>query len=341
MADPADIAVTGGTTIREVLATTFTDAFLLVHDGQIITEEYPGTAPDTPHALMSVTKSVVGAVAAALVDRGALHPSAPLTTYVPELSASGYTGATVRHVLDMRSGIIFSEDYLDPQSEIRRLEQCIGWSPWIDPSAPMSMYDFLVTLPQGRPHGGPFEYRSCETDVLGWVCERAAGVRMPELMSDLVWSRLGVEHDADISIDRTGTAIHDGGLSATARDLARFGQMLLDEGRSMAGESVLPATWINDTVTGDPDSQQAFANSPTDTQMPGGMYRNQFWLPYTDGNVLLSLGIHGQMVYVNRTARVVGVKLSSWPVPQDASMLSVTLRAFDAVAEHMRSGAPS
>jgi CubicO group peptidase (beta-lactamase class C family) len=199
------------------------------------------------------------------------------------------------------------------------------------------MYDFLLTLKQGSPHGGPFAYRSCETDVLGWVCEQATGVRMPELMSDLLWSRLGVEHDADVSIDSTGAAFHDGGMSATMRDLARFGQMLLDEGRSMTGQPVLAASWIRDTFIGDPDSRQAFAASLTDTRMPGGMYRNQFWLPYPDREVLLCLGIHGQMVYVNPPARLVGVKMSSWPVPQDAVMLSATLQSFDAIAARMAS----
>jgi CubicO group peptidase (beta-lactamase class C family) len=327
----------GTTTFGEVVGTTYTDGFMVMHDGRIIAEEYRGgMGPDALHALMSVTKSLVGTVAAVLVDRAALDPTEPLTAYVPELAVSGYAGATVRHIFDMRSGIIFSEDYLNPQSEIRRLEQCIGWSPRADPNMPGSMYDFLVTLRQGSPHGGPFAYRSCETDVLGWVCEQASGARMPELMSDLVWSRLGVEHDADMTIDSAGTAVHDGGLSTTMRDLARFGQLLLDEGRSLTGERVLPASWIRDTFNGDPDSRQAFASSPTDTRMPGGMYRNQFWVPYADREILLCLGIHGQMVYVNPAASMVGVKLSSWPVPQDAAMLSATLQAFDAVADHVQ-----
>jgi CubicO group peptidase (beta-lactamase class C family) len=327
----------GTTTFGEVVGTTYTDGFMVMHDGRIIAEEYRGgMGPDALHALMSVTKSLVGTVAAVLVDRAALDPTAPLTAYIPELAVSGYAGATVRHIFDMRSGIIFSEDYLNPQSEIRRLEQCIGWSPRADPNMPGSMYDFLVTLRQGSPHGGPFAYRSCETDVLGWVCERASGARMPELMSDLVWSRLGVEHDADMTIDSAGTAVHDGGLSTTMRDLARFGQLLLEEGRSLTGERVLPASWIRDTFNGDPDSREAFASSPTDTRMPGGMYRNQFWVPYADREILLCLGIHGQMVYVNPAASMVGVKLSSWPVPQDAAMLSATLQAFDAVADHVQ-----
>jgi CubicO group peptidase (beta-lactamase class C family) len=325
------------TTVGAVLASSYTDGFMVIHDGTVVAEDYPaGMAPDALHALLSVTKSLVGSVAAVLVDRGLLDPAAPLTAYVPELAVSGYSGATVRHVLDMRSGILFSEDYLDPRAEIRRLEQCIGWSPAADPPAPASLYDFLVTLRQGGPHGGPFAYRSCETDVLGWVCERVGERRMPELLSDLLWSRLGAAHDADISVDKTSVAVHDGGMSATMRDLGHFGQMLLNDGVSPTGERLLSAYWIRDTFTGDPDSRPAFAASPTDTGMPGGMYRNQFWLPYPAGtDVLLCLGIHGQMVYVNPRARVVGVKLSSWPVPQDPAMLSAALLAFDACAAYL------
>ena len=80
------------------------------------------------------------------------------------------------------------------------------------------------------------------------------------------------------------------------------------------------------SVAGDPDSGAAFAASPTDTPMPGGMYRNSFWVPYPGSAVLLCLGIHGQMVHVSTAANMVGVKLSSWPVPQDPVMLSATLR---------------
>jgi CubicO group peptidase (beta-lactamase class C family) len=327
------------TTVGAVLESTYTDGFLVLRDGAVVSEVYPsGMAPDALHAVLSVTKSMVGTVAGILAGRQVLDPDAPLTAYVPELGTSGYVGATVRHVLDMRSGVTFSEDYLDPGAEIRRLEQCIGWSQSADPYGPVSLYDFLVTLRQGGPHGGPFSYRSCETDVLGWACERASGAPMTELLSDLLWSRLGMEHDADISVDKAGVVVHNGGLSASLRDLGRFGQMLLDGGVSLAGERVLDEDWVRSSYLGGPDSRQAFAASPTDTRMPGGMYRNQFWLPYPDSRVLLCLGIHGQMVYVNPGARMVGVKLSSWPVPQDAAMLSATLQAFDACAAQLVAG---
>jgi hypothetical protein len=155
-------------------------------------------------------------------------------------------------------------------------------------------------------------------------------------MSQLLWGRLGAEFDANIGVDSVGTGMFDGGISAALRDLARFGTMILRDGTSLTGQQVVPASWVHDTVTGAADSRDAFAASPVDNGMPGGMYRNQFWIPYPSGAVLLCLGIHGQMIYINRPVRVVAAKLSSWPMPQDAWKLFSTLRAFDAVAAHLQ-----
>lgn len=323
-------------TVAETMATTNTDGWMVSQHGRVIAEHYPfGMEPGTSHLLMSVSKSLVGVVAGALVVGGALDPLLPLTAYVPQLEASGYAGATVRHLLDMRSGIHFSEEYLDPQAEVRLLEQAIGWAPRQHPLIARTMYDYLLTLKQKGPHGGPFEYRSGETDVLGWVCEAASGLRMPELMSQVLWSRLGAENDATITVDSAGSGMYDGGISAALRDLGRFGSMLAQGGTSLSGNQVLPPSWIEDTFRGDADSRGAFAASPTQTLMPGGMYRNQFWLPYPDRDVLLCLGIHGQMLYVNAVTGVVAAKLSSWPEPQHAWKLFATLRAFDAVSTQL------
>lgn len=320
-------------TVADVMAQTDTDGWIVGRAGHVMAEHYPhGMAPGTRHLLMSISKSLVGTVAGALVDGGLLDPAAPLVSYVPELAASGYAGATVRHLLDMRSGIQFSEAYLDPAAEVRLLEQAIGWASRTQPGVPRTMYEFLLTLRQKGPHGGPFEYRSGETDVLGWICEAAAGERMPELMSRLLWSRIGAERDALIGVDSAGSGMFDGGICAALRDLVRFATMLASGGVSMTGERVVSAAWVEDTYRGDPDSRDAFAVSPTETLMPGGMYRNQFWLPYPDRDVLVCLGIHGQMVYVNPVTGVVAAKLSSWPEPQHAWKLFATLRAFDAVS---------
>ncbi|HEU5267862.1 MAG TPA: serine hydrolase [Jatrophihabitans sp.] len=321
------------TSVGSVMNDTETDGWIVAHRGTVLTERYPHAMPaDTPHLLMSVSKSLVGLVTGVLVGAGTVSVDELVSRYVPELADSGYAGATVRQLLDMRSGIAFSEDYLDPNAEVRLLEQALGWAPRTDPRVPDTVFEFLRMLRRKSPHGGPFEYRSCESDVLGWVCEAATGTRMPELMSEVLWSRLGAEFDANIGIDSVGTGLFDGGISAALRDLARVGALVLRDGVALAGEQVVPAAWIADTLTGDADSRAAFAAGPVEVGMPGGMYRNQFWLPYPDDNVLLCLGIHGQMIYVNRSAELVAAKLSCWPLPQEPAKLYATVRAFGAVA---------
>ena len=185
---------TGGppstSTVGDVLGDTYTDAYLVLQDGQLVTEWYgPLGAPDRTHALMSVSKSVVGCVAAVLIDRGQLDPDAEITSYVPELAGSGYAGALVRHVYDMRSGVRFGEEYANPDSDIRRLDDWVGWQESAEPGQgePRGLYRFLATLRAEAPHGERFLYRSAESDVLGWVCERAAGRPMADahLRADL------------------------------------------------------------------------------------------------------------------------------------------------------------
>jgi CubicO group peptidase (beta-lactamase class C family) len=319
-------------TVGAIVKATDTDGWMVVHGDHIVAEDYAGALqPATLHLLMSVSKSIVGILVGALAGQRMLDVLAPVTAYVPQLERSGYRGATVRQLLDMRSGISFSEDYLDLDSEVRVLEQAVGWAPRRSPDVPDTLRGFLLTLQQGSPHGGPFDYRSCESDILGWVCEAAAGQRFPELAGELIWSRLGAEFDANIGIDSEGTGMFDGGMSAALGDLARFGLMIAREGTSVSNKQVVQPVWIADSFVGGADSRQAFAASANDTRMPGGMYRNQFWFPWPHRQVLLCLGIHGQMIYVDRTTGLVAVKLSSWPTPQDPWKLFSTLAAFDAI----------
>jgi CubicO group peptidase (beta-lactamase class C family) len=322
-------------TVGDVLDDTYTDAYLVLQDGELITEWYgPLGAPDRPHALMSVSKSVVGCVAAVLIDRGQLDPDAEVTDYLPELAGSGYAGGLVRHVYDMRSGVRFGEEYANPDSDIRRLDEWVGWFP--GDGEPRGLYRFLATLQAEAPHGERFLYRSAESDVLGWVCERAAGRPMAELISELIWAPMGAEHDAILLHDGVGTAVHDGGLCATARDVARFGQMLLDGGLVPDGAGgtrrVVPPQWLRQAWAVDSDVRSVFAASPAEWAFPGGWYRHQFWFrPGDYGDVLLALGIHGQMLHVSRRTNTVCVKFSTWPDAQNPAYLEDTLRAFDAV----------
>ncbi|WP_090420757.1 serine hydrolase domain-containing protein [Mycobacterium europaeum] len=324
------------TTVGAVMAATVTDGWAVAHRGSLVAEEYlDHLRADRRHLLFSVSKSMVATVVGALHGAGSIEVDAPVTKYVPALADCGYDGATVRHLLDMRSGIAFSENYDDPAAEIHLLDQAMGWAPKRKADGPATVHDFLLTLRQKSPHGGPFEYRSCETDVLGWICEVAGGRRMTDLMSELLWTRIGAQSDATIGVDPAGTGFFDGGISACLTDMIRFGSLFLRDGVSLTGRQVVPPAWIADTLDGSPDSRAAFAASPDhDTDLPGGMYRNQMWFPYPGNDVVLCLGMCGQMIYVNRPAELVAAKVSAQPHSHEPHMLD-TLRAFDAVAREL------
>ncbi len=334
--DPAVWRLDGSTaTAAEVFAGTYTDALVVLHHGRLVAERYEaGMTAATPHLLMSVSKSIVGCVAGVLADQGLLDPGAPVTAYVPEAGSSGYAGATIRDLLDMRTGVAFRETYTELDAEVRVMERSMGWRP-AQPGDPEGAYPYLTTLGQAGPHGREFTYRSADTDMLGWACERASGTRMADLISALIWQPIGAERDGEITCDPLGSAIHDGGVSATARDLARFGQMIVDDGMAQ-GYPVVPRAWLAGTRAPESGVRAAFAATDHEFALPGGWYRNQFWvIPGHGGPVLVCLGIHGQLVYADRAARTVVVKLSSWPDPQHTGYLLDTLRACAALAAHL------
>ena len=333
LGDPSLTRVDGSiATVQEVLAATYTDGFIVLHDGQVVAEQYhTGMTAGTRHLVMSVSKSVLGCAAGVLADRGLLDVHAPVTAYVPEVSHSGYAGATIRDLLDMRTGVAFRETYTALDAEVRVMERSMGWRP-PQPGDPAGAYPYLATLGTGGPHGGEFSYRSADSDMLGWACERASGIRMADLIATLIWQPIGAESDAEITCDPLGSAIPDGGISATARDLARFGQMLIDDGVAQ-GRAVVPAAWLDDVRSPEPGVREAFARTDNEPVLPGGWYRTQFWvIPGPGGPVLVCLGIHGQLIYADRASRTVVVKLSTWPDAQNTGYLVDTLRACAAVA---------
>jgi CubicO group peptidase (beta-lactamase class C family) len=320
------------TTVGALLQRTYTDGFLVLRDGRIASEQYfNGMLPHTRHLLQSVSKSITGALAGALVGRGLLDAEGQLEDYVPELRDTSFSGATVRHLLDMSAGTRFSEDYDNPQSDIRLYEGAAGWRPAAPHEADLDLFGYILTLPNVRPHGGVFDYRSILTDLLGVVLERAAGMRCADALSDMIWAPIGPEEDAEITVDRVGSPMTDGGVSVTLRDLARFGQMYLHRGL-VDGRQVVPAAWVDDTRHADETCKRAFAASETAIRYPKGHYRNQWWVPDAEAGVLLASGIHGQSLYVHMGLGVVVAKLSSLPVAYDLDIYADQHRAYTAVA---------
>lgn len=315
----------GELAVERLLADDRTDGLIVLHDGAVLLEEYRrGMQADDVHLLQSVSKSITGTLAGILVDRGALAVDQPVTTYIPELAHTSFAGASVRHLLDMRAGTQFNEDYADPDSDLRASEAQFGWAPGPRPAGDALAY--LSHLANHRAHGGRFEYRSILTDVLGLVIERAAGIPFAEAVSREVWSPIGAELGAYITVDADGFPVADGGLCVSLRDLARFGRLVAENGVA-DDRRIVPARWLADTLAGGADSAEAFAQSEHGTELPGGHYRNQWWVP-AGHQVLLGMGIHGQFLFVDRHSRTVIALLSTWPTSLDPSRRDAVMASF-------------
>src|SRR5215469_5015515 len=322
-------------TVAEMLAETYTDGFLVLHGGEIIFEQYfNGMTPDTPHLLMSVSKSIVATVAGILAGQGRLDVSAPVEAVVPELAGTSFQGATVQHLLDMRTGTRFDESYDNLEADVRTYERVYLWRPDTAEPRPADALSYFATLHNDGAHGGPFRYRSILTDVLGWVLEKAGGARLHDLIAQLVWQPMGAEFDAEITVDAHGNAMADDGVCATLRDMGRFG--LLFAARADSPESrppgIVPLEWIRDTIAGAPDGPRAFVAGDDEPGFPAGAhYRNCWWVREPAVPFFHATGINGQNVFVHVPTRTVVVKLSTWPTAL-SPVIEVTTDAAKAIA---------
>jgi CubicO group peptidase (beta-lactamase class C family) len=330
-------------TVAEVLDETWTDGFLVLHHGRVVCERYfNGMTPQTPHLLMSVSKSVTSTVAGVLAGRGVLDVAAEVTRIVPRLAGTSFEGATVQQLLDMRTGTRFNEDYADLDADVRAYERVYLWRPAVPTAggAPdaQDALGYFATLGNDGPHGGPFRYRSVLTDVLAWVIERAAGERLHDLISRELWQPMGAEFDAEITLDGRGNPMADGGISATLRDLARFGQVFLRRGRS-GRRTIVPDWWIDDTLRGAPDGPLAFAEGDGEPgDPPGSHYRNCWWVRDASLPFFYASGINGQHVFVHGPSQTVVVKVSTWPVAWSDDLNGQTVAAALAIAGALSGG---
>jgi CubicO group peptidase (beta-lactamase class C family) len=319
------------TTVAETIGTTFADALLVMHRGRLTTEWYgDGMSPATPHMLCSVSKSIAGVLGGVLIERGLLDPAAQVTDLVPQLAGSAYDGATIRHLFDMQIAIAFEENYDDPAGDVARYRYATGWDippPGVEAGDQRSMLAKMRGT--GASHGQVFHYVSPNTDVLGWVYERACGRPYAQILSEYLWQPMGAEEDASITLDAFGAARVAGGISATARDLARFGEMVRCTGLSN-GRQVVPASWIDDIYrNGD---AAAWASGDLAWIFPNGRYRGKWYAIDPERGDLAAIGIHGQWIYVDRSTDTVCVKLATQPRAMEIALDHRWLAAFRAIA---------
>lgn len=320
-------------TWEESLAANYTDGIVVLHRGKVVYERYFGVLNDSgQHGAMSITKSVTGTLGAMLVAEGRLDENKRVSEYVPELASSAFGNATVRQVLDMTTGLKYSEDYADPNAEVWAFSQ--AGSPLPKPKdykGPRSYYEYLETMqPQGQ-HGEAFAYKTVNADALGWIIARVTGRSVTDLLSERIWSRMGAEQDAYMTVDSIGTPFAGGGLNTGLRDLARFGEMLRNNGR-FNGQQILPKSVVDDIRRG--GDRAAFAKAGYKL-LPGWSYRNMWWVTDRADGTFMARGVHGQRIYVNLQAGVVIARYASHPVASNSANDPTTLPAFDALAQYL------
>ena len=311
----------------------YTDGIVVLHKGRIVYERYAGALrPEGQHIAMSVTKSFFGTLGAMLVAEGKLDENAPVTRYVPELKDSAFGDATIRQVLDMRTGLKYSENYLDPNAEVWQHTRAGGVLPRPPGyQGPQTFYEFLQTVKKEGDHGGSFAYKTVNSDALGWVIRRATGQSIGQLLSERIWSRLGMEQDAYFTVDSVGNEFAGGGLNAGLRDMARFGEMMRNHGK-FNGQQIIPAAVVQDIAKGGDKSAFPQASFPT---LPGWSYRNMWWVSNNEHGAYSARGIHGQAIYIDPKAEMVIARFASHPMPNNPFNDPTSLPAYMALAKHL------
>jgi CubicO group peptidase (beta-lactamase class C family) len=320
--------------IDSFLESSSTDGFIVLRGREIVDERYlNGLTPSTRHLLQSVSKSMLSCVVGRFVEAGSLEVSRTLGSYVPDLAGSAYGEATLRQALDMAVAVAYDETYDDPASQVQMHDRVGGWRTRLD-SDPRGIQEFLAGLAPTGPPGDLFQYCSANTDALSWVLEAVSGTTFADLLSREIWSRIGAEHDAFVTVDPLGFAMSSGGVCVTLRDLARFGRVVLDGGVGPAGDQVVPSRWLSDV--------RAAADAPWParelTSLGGGTYRSQFWVTADAHGCFYGVGIYGQYVWMSPAHDVVVAKLSTLPAADAEGDWQSHLAFFDEVVAQVARG---
>ena len=320
-------------TWEQSLAANYTDGIVVLHRGKIIYERYFGVLnPEGQHGAMSMTKSVVGTMGAMLVADGTLDANKKIAEYVPELAKSAFGNATLRQVLDMTTGLKYSEDYADPNAEVWKHAQAGNPLPKPkDYTGPQSYMEYLQTVEPEGEHGEAFAYKTVNTDVLGWVIARATGRNVAQLLSEKIWQRIGAEQSAYFTVDSIGTPFAGGGLNTGLRDMARFGEMIRNNGQYL-GQQIVPKTVVDDIRGG--GDKAAFAKAGYDL-LKGASYRDMWWVTHNADGAFMARGVYGQRTYIDPKAEMVIVRYASNPIASNSANDPVTIPAFEALAKQL------
>jgi len=288
-------------------------SLLVMKDGQIVNEQYfQGTGANDLRISWSVAKSYLSALLGIMIAEGKIDSiDDKIIKYVPTLAHSVYDRVTIRHLLNMSSGVKFNEDYLDYNSDINRMGRVLALGRTMD--------QFTFDLKdRERAPGEKWQYVSIDTHVIGMVIRSATGRRIPDLLSEKIIKPLGLQAEPYYVTDGVGVAFVLGGLNITTRDYARFGQMIANGGK-WNGVQIVPQGWIDES---------------TMRSAPGGVgYGYQWWIPENAAQgEFFARGIYGQYIYINRAQNVVIVSTAADRKFRQAGVSGANISMFRQIA---------
>lgn len=327
-------------TVEEMMRRTWSDALVVLKKGELVYERYDNDLqPDQLHLLASVTKSFTGVLGLLAIEEGLLDPAKPAIEYIPELAAGVFADTTVQQVLDMVVAAEWDElDWLaheaSPEQEDSLFLRFLRRSgTWVDSKheTDEGLLDFAATLQKAGTHGETFMYLTPATDIVGWLVARVYDKPYVEVLTERIWSRIGAEKSARMLLDPIGSPVASGGLNTTARDLARFGQLLLDNGR-IGGEQVISESIVRTLRDG--GDAEAFARCPDVGHMQGWSYRAQWWV--TPEGHPTAWGVCGQILWIDHENDLVLARLASAPDTVDAERDVDETALAEAVMAHFK-----
>ena len=277
------------------------DGLIVLHEGTLIYENYwQGNSKDQPHISWSVAKSFLSALIGIAYHDGLIEDlNDPITKYLKDFNGTGYENVPIIDILQMSSGIIFNEDYADYNSDINKFARALALG--------TSMRDFAKALKNGKQPGTFNHYVSIDTQMLAMLLEEVTGQPVAKYLEDKIWTKIGMEHDAYYMVDDTGAAWALGGLNATLRDYAKFGQLYLNNGQ-WNNEQIVPEDWVHASHKPDGPHLQPGENELSSSTWG---YGYQWWVPGFPSTDYLAAGIYNQYIYIDPMTNVVIAKTSS------------------------------
>ena len=305
-----------------------------MHKGKIKFEFYDKfTKFNTPHIIFSVSKSLTSLLTGILVEKKVINVNNYISHILPETKGTAYEDATVRNVLDMSVASGFIEDYTGQAEIFKKYRSSTGWDlPETNSTQTVKgLHDFLSSMPKSnQKHGKKYHYCSPHSDLLGWIIERASGENYSKIMADLLFKKAGINHEANVTVDKWGASRAAGGISVSPYDLLLISELVRNHGSNKNGQ-VIPASWIEDFVNNKNNS--IYLNQDNLERFPKGNYRSKWYQTGFKDNEYCAIGIHGQNIWINPQKEITIVRMSSASDPINIKTEELMFSVFNEISK--------